>query len=60
LGSSTDFTACAAVGHVARHRVLPEEAEQAVLNDPVDLLGMRIEGLKQQFPELFIDYKRKK
>ncbi len=25
------------VGHVARHGVLPEEAEQVVLNDPVDL-----------------------
>jgi uncharacterized protein len=29
------------VGHVARHSVLPEEAEQVVLNDPVDL-GMEI------------------
>jgi uncharacterized DUF497 family protein len=29
------------IGHVARHRVLPEEAEQVILNDPVDL-GMEI------------------
>ena len=29
------------IGHVARHAVLPEEAEQVILNDPVDL-GMEI------------------
>jgi hypothetical protein len=29
------------IGHVARHSVLPEEAEQVILNDPVDL-GMDI------------------
>jgi len=29
------------IGHVARHSVLPDEAEQVVLNDPVDL-GMEI------------------
>jgi hypothetical protein len=29
------------VGHLARHRVMPEEAEQVILNDPVDL-GMEI------------------
>jgi hypothetical protein len=29
------------LGHVARHSVLPEEAEQVILNDPVDL-GMEI------------------
>ncbi len=29
------------IGHIARHSVLPEEAEQVVLNDPVDL-GMEI------------------
>jgi len=29
------------IGHVARHRVLPEEAEQVILGDPVDL-GMEI------------------
>ena len=29
------------IGHVARHGVLPEEAEQVILNDPVDL-GMEI------------------
>ena len=25
------------IGHMARHSVLPEEAEQVILNDPVDL-----------------------
>ncbi len=25
------------IGHVARHRVRPEEAEQVILNDPLDL-----------------------
>ena len=29
------------IGHVARHSVLPEEAEQVILNNPVDL-GMEI------------------
>ena len=29
------------IRHVARHSVLPEEAEQVILNDPVDL-GMEI------------------
>ena len=29
------------IGHMARHSVLPEEAEQVILNDPVDL-GMEI------------------
>jgi hypothetical protein len=29
------------IGHVARHSVLPDEAEQVILNDPVDL-GMEI------------------
>ena len=29
------------IGHVGRHRVLPDEAEQIVLNDPMDL-GMEI------------------
>jgi uncharacterized DUF497 family protein len=29
------------IGHVPRHSVLPEEAEQVILNDPVDL-GMEI------------------
>ena len=29
------------IGHVARHSVLPAEAEQVILNDPVDL-GMEI------------------
>jgi uncharacterized DUF497 family protein len=31
----------AKVGHVARHSVLPDEAEYVILNDPVDL-GMEI------------------
>ena len=30
--------------HVARHSVLPEEAEQAILNDPVDLGIEIVEG----------------
>ena len=29
------------IGHVARHSVRPAEAEQVILNDPVDL-GMEI------------------
>ena len=29
------------IGHVARHSVVPEEAEQVILNDPVDI-GMEI------------------
>ena len=29
------------VGHVARHNVLPDEAEQVIINDPLDL-GMEI------------------
>jgi uncharacterized protein len=29
------------IGHLARHSVLPEEAEQVILNDPVDV-GMEI------------------
>lgn len=29
------------IGHVARHGVLPEEAEQVILNNPIDL-GMEI------------------
>jgi uncharacterized DUF497 family protein len=32
------------VGHVARHSVLPEEAEQVVLNDPIDLGPEFVEG----------------
>jgi len=27
--------------HIAKHRVTPEEAEQAVLNDPIDLVFFR-------------------
>jgi len=29
------------IGHLARHGVLPDEAEQVILNDPVDV-GMEI------------------
>ena len=32
------------IGHVARHSVLPEEAEQVILNDPVDLGLEIVEG----------------
>jgi len=32
------------IGHVARHSVLPAEAEQVILNDPVDLGIEIIEG----------------
>ena len=32
------------IGHVARHNVLPEEAEQVILNDPVDLGMETVEG----------------
>ncbi|MFN0168186.1 MAG: BrnT family toxin [Bryobacteraceae bacterium] len=32
------------IGHVARHGVLPEEAEHVILNDPVDLGLEIIEG----------------
>ena len=32
------------VSHVARHKVSPEEAEQFILNDPVDLRVEMVEG----------------
>jgi len=32
------------IGHVARHSVLPEEAEQVILNVPVDLGMTIVEG----------------
>jgi uncharacterized DUF497 family protein len=32
------------IGHVARHRVRPEEAEQVILDDPVDLGTEIVEG----------------
>jgi len=32
------------VGHVARHGVLPDEAEQVILSDPVDLGVEFVEG----------------
>ena len=39
------------VGHLARHRVLPEEAEQVILNDPVDL-GMEIAQREKRYLNL--------
>jgi uncharacterized DUF497 family protein len=38
-------------GHVARHRVLPDEAEQVILNDPVDL-GIEIVGGEERYLSL--------
>ena len=32
------------IGHVARHQVRPEEAEQVILNDPLDLGLEIVEG----------------
>jgi uncharacterized protein len=32
------------IGHIARHSVQPEEAEQVILNDPVDLGMETAEG----------------
>src|ERR1700690_1337188 len=32
------------VGHLARHSILPEEAEQVILNHPVDLAMELVEG----------------
>jgi uncharacterized DUF497 family protein len=39
------------IGHVARHSVLPEEAEQVILNDPVDV-GMEIVKGEERFLNL--------
>ena len=39
------------VGHVARHNVRPEEAEQVILNDPLDL-GMEIVEGEERFLNL--------
>ncbi len=36
------------IGHIARHTVLPEEAEQVILNEPVDLGMESIEGEERQ------------
>ena len=36
------------VRHVARHKVSPEEAEQVILNDPVDL-GMEIVEREERY-----------
>jgi uncharacterized DUF497 family protein len=32
------------IGHLARHSVLPEEAEQVILNDPLDVRMEIVEG----------------
>ncbi len=39
------------MGHVARHSVLPEEAEQVILNNPVDL-GMEIVEREERYLNL--------
>jgi hypothetical protein len=39
------------IGHLARHSVLPEEAGQVILNDPVDL-GMEIVEGKERYLNL--------
>ncbi len=39
------------IGHVARHSVLPEEAEQVILNDPVDL-GVEIIKREERYLNL--------
>jgi uncharacterized protein len=39
------------MGHLARHNVLPEEAEQVILNNPVDL-GMEIIEREERYLNL--------
>jgi uncharacterized protein len=39
------------IGHLARHNVGPEEAEQVILNDPVDL-GMEIVESEERYLNL--------
>ena len=39
------------VGHLARHKVRPEEAEQVIMNDPLDL-GAEIVGGEERFLNL--------
>ena len=39
------------IGHMAHHSVLPEEAEQVILNDPVDL-GMEIVEREERYLNL--------
>jgi hypothetical protein len=39
------------IGHVARHSVLPEEAEQIIIHNPVDL-GMEIVGGAERYLSL--------
>jgi uncharacterized DUF497 family protein len=42
------------IGHLARHNVSPEEAEQVILSDPVDLGIQMVEG-EERLPEPRID-----
>ena len=45
MGSEIEFDWDEAnIGHVARHSVLPKEAEQVILHDPVDLGLEIVEG----------------
>ena len=46
------------IGHLARHRVLPEEAEQVILNNPVDL-GMEIVGREERYLNLGATVRRR-
>lgn len=39
------------MGHLARHSVLPEEAEQVILNNPVDL-GLEIVEREERYLNL--------
>ena len=39
------------VGHLARHSVQPQEAEQVILNDPVDV-GMEIVEAEERYLNL--------
>ena len=32
------------IGHIARHEVVPDEAEQVILNNPLDLGAETVEG----------------
>ena len=37
--------------HIARHRITPEEAEQVVLNDPIDLT-MQLQDGEERTPQV--------
>lgn len=41
------------IGHIARHDVKPEEAEQVIANDPLELKPQLIEG-EERFPNVGI------